>query len=117
MSLSDTLKIRWWLKEKHPKVNVYGEKLDRNGYSRSLFDTEDGKCYACGRITDTARHEIFDGADRQTSKAVGMWICVCPRCHREIHMDQEDMHKAGQALFEYHHSYEDFIALFGKNYL
>lgn len=117
MSLSDTLKIRYWLKEKHHTVSVYGDKLDKNGYSKSLFNSEDGKCYACGLETYTARHEIFDGANRRTSKAVGMWICVCPGCHSEIHRDQENMHKAGQALFEHYHSHEDFIALFGKNYL
>lgn len=115
--------LQQWLKEKRHKESPYGEKLDENGYADSLFDTRQGRCYLCGqRFEDTARHEIFYGtADRITSKAVGLWINVCPEHHTEIHQNVDGvcdrMHKAGQRVFEIVYPHEDFMTLFGKNYI
>lgn len=118
MSLSDTLMIKTWLKEKHPTKNVYGDKLDRNGYSKSLFECEDGICFICGAHTDTVRHELFRGtSDRRISKAVGLHITVCPKCHEIAHKSEDAWHKVGQRMFEHYHSHDDFMELFGRNYL
>lgn len=117
MSLSDILRINDWLKQKHPSRNLYGEKLDSNGYSSSLFNCEDGICFICGAHTDTARHELFRGNNRRISKAVGLYITVCPRCHEVAHRSEDEWHKAGQRMFEHYHSHEEFIAYFGENYV
>lgn len=110
--------LRQWLKERKHKRSPWGEQLDSNGYAASIFDTRAGLCYLCGAHCDTARHEIFYGtADRKTSKATGCWINLCPRCHEAVHQDSEKMHKAGQRVFEFVHSHDEFIELFGKNYL
>lgn len=112
-----TFALRQWLKTKHTR-SPWGEKLDSNGYSESLLPS-DG-CFLCGVGGDLARHEIYGGADRQTSKAVGMWGYFCPRCHGRAHAEKdvaELLHKEGQAVFEKVHSHEEFIALFGRNYL
>lgn len=110
--------LREWLKEKKHKTSPWGERLDDNGYAKSLFDTKSGECFVCGVHADTARHELIGGvADRPTSKAVGLWLNLCPHCHEFIHRDEEESHKTAQKMFEYHHSHEEFVALFGRNYL
>ena len=53
---------------------------DSNGYNEILFDTEQGKCFNCGREVETCRHEIWHGANRQLSKYYGLWINVCVSC-------------------------------------
>lgn len=113
-----TFELRQWLKESKHRRSPWGEKLDSNGYAESLFCTNEGECFVCGVHADCARHEIFGGtADRQTSKAVGLWLYLCPHCHALIHKDETDSHVMGQRLFEYAYSHEEFMTLFGKNYL
>lgn len=95
----------------------------RNGYGKSLFKTEDGECYICGYVGDTARHEIFNASNRQISKRLGTWIAVCPRCHNEIHADINGrflwLKEEAQSLFmdEYCVTADEFRKVFGRNYL
>lgn len=118
MSLSDTLKVKDWLKQKHPSRNMYGARLDHNGYSESLFKSEDDICFVCGGHTTTTRHELIRGiANRRISKAYGLWISVCPNCHVRAHKGEEEWQKTAQRMFEHYHTHEDFMALFGENYL
>lgn len=74
----------------------------------------------CSAGGDLVRHEVFGGADRQTSKAVGMWTRLCPSCHRKVHQHgiADKMLKAtAQMIFEQIHTHEEFIALFGENHI
>ena len=79
--------------------NEFGVKLDKNGYAPSLFVHESFRCYRCHRFGDTARHEIYGGSRRKASKALGLWVNVCPACHAAIHGSgelQAHYHKQGQ---------------------
>ena len=112
--------LQRWLKEKKHKRSPWGEKLDSNGYAKPLLDTQNGECYLSPYVGDTARHEIYGGADRQTSKATGMWVYLSPKFHELAHTNEktaEHLHQVGQQEFEKIHSHEEFITLFGKNYL
>lgn len=112
--------LQRWLKEKKHKRSPWGEKLDSNGYAKPLLDTQNGECYLSPYVGDTARHEIYGGADRQTSKATGMWVYLSPKFHELAHTNEktaELLHQVGQQEFEKIHSHEEFITLFGKNYL
>lgn len=96
--------------------------MGRNGYNDSLFrDNEDGRCIICGRIGDTARHEIFHGPNRQNSKRLGAWVSVCPDCHRRIHAgDNSDylwLKQDAQRLLEKEMGYFGYMAWLGRNYL
>lgn len=62
--------------------NMFGTRLDRNGYAPSILEGEDGVCWNCGRPGHTERHEVFGGALRLKSKALGLWAPLCPECHR-----------------------------------
>lgn len=105
-----------------PTRNEYGVKLDKNGYAPSLFVQEPFRCFSCGRFGETARHEIFGGFRRSASKALGLWVNVCPDCHNAIHASgklQYRYHREGQLLAEatYHWNHDDFRRRFYKNYL
>lgn len=99
--------------------------LDRNGYAPSVMDTAPGVCYRCGKdYVDTVRHEVFAGnALRSISKAQGVWINVCPSCHVAYHEngpETEYLHKDGEAAWlaaDWSRSINDFVAIFGRNYL
>lgn len=106
--------------------------MDRNGYNPSLFETEDGTCYLCGFVGDTARHEVLHGPNRENSKKHGLWICVCPRCHDDIHREDNGLFlwlkEAAQELWECAQSIgrpqdpkamirKEFMAIFGRNYI
>ena len=101
--------------------NEFGAKLDRNGYAPSVLD-HGGECFVCGRTLPLQRHEVFHGANRQKSKALGLWVNVCPACHERIHAGREGLdgllkHRAYEtALAVYGWRAEDFRARFGRSY-
>lgn len=114
------LDIKEWLKEWRHTHDIDGNPLDKNGYGKSLLNKQEGRCYVCGIGGDLARHEIFEGKNRKTSKAMGFWVNVCPNCHETCHKDHrvaKELKKACQIAFERKHTREEFMALIGRNYL
>ena len=94
--------------------------MDRNGYNKSLLDTEENICFLCKRHGDTARHEIFGASNRAFSKKLGLWINLCPSCHKSVHsnpLDHNPLKQKGQRAFEKEYGHERFMAVFGRNYL
>lgn len=91
---------------------------DSNGYNESLFDTEQGECFICTRATETCRHEVWHGANRQLSKYYGLWINVCDPCHKAIHREDNGeffyLKEDAQRLFEEHYPDKDFLEIFGR---
>lgn len=102
-------------------TNDYGVKLDHNGYAPSIFDLGE-ECFCCGRTLPLQRHEIFHGANRKRSKALGLWITVCYECHYAIHNGQAGLdgilkHRGFEAAKEHYGWTDDeFRYLFGKAY-
>lgn len=110
------------LSERSPEVtNIYGQKLDKNGYAPSILPSEG--CIVCGKGGDLARHEVFFGPYRRKSKEMGLWVTVCPECHRAIHeqeggIDQNLKEIAQERAMEYHGwTTDEFRKQFGKNWL
>lgn len=102
-------------------TNEFGVRLDANGYAPSIVQIfEDRVCFNCEASGDLARHEIFNGYNRQKSKAYGLWVNLCPRCHMQIH-DHPDrsLKVAGQirCMAEYGWTVEEFRERFGKSYV
>ena len=98
--------------------------MDRNGYNKSILDTEDGTCYLCQQTGQTVRHEIYMGTgERRLSKKYGLWINLCPACHMEVHAEPQGekavkLDKDGHAAFlAQGHSEEEFIRIFRKGYI
>lgn len=84
-------------------------------------------CFLCGCWeTDYNRlqvHHIFQGRGRrQISEKYGLKLTLCERCHEQVHHSKETadyLHRYGQkrAMLENNWTKEQFIAVFGKNYL
>ena len=95
--------------------------MDRNGYNKSILDTEAGTCYLCQQTGQTVRHEIYMGTgERRLSKKYGLWINLCPACHMEVHADLKgekavQLDKDGHAAFLAHVGCEDeFVRIFRR---
>lgn len=106
--------------------NEFGIQLDSNGYAPSILQYRtDCQCYRCGTTYDLARHEVYQGVGRrQSCKKYGLWVSLCYVCHAYIHnypQSEEarelDVYAEKQALQSYNWKTEDFIKIFGKNYI
>lgn len=88
------------------------------------------ECWLCGRngsADPLDKHHIFGGARRELSEKYGLVVHLCHHdCHifgaEAVHRNRETMqalHEYGQRLCMERHgmSREEFIYLFGKNYL
>lgn len=79
------------------------------------------------------KHHVFGGPNRKHSEKYGLWvkICMC-RCHRtgeyggplSIHNNPNKeggkdlmLKRLAQRTFEEKYSHEEFMRIFGKNYL
>ena len=95
-------------------------RTDRNGYAKSIMGGEDGTCWLCGYVGDTARHEIYGGANRKVSKANGFWVPLCPRCHDIAHriedVDVKVFKVPCQKIYLRTHTREEFYKLIGRFY-
>ena len=82
-----------------------------------------GLCEFCGRWGELERHHLIGGtANRKNSERYGLTIMLCIKCHTDAHEDPatyKTLHKYGQRKFmtEQNAKVEDFIRVFGKNYL
>jgi hypothetical protein len=77
-------------------------------------------CAICGRPRENL-HEVFFGtANRQKSKDYGMVMPLCYRCHEMVHRDPAVRlmtQQFAQKKFEETHSRQEFMVIFGRNYL
>ena len=104
--------------------NEYGVTLDSNKYAPSIMQTcfSEGWCKICGKGGDLARHEVFPASLRTKSKMYGLWVLLCPSCHREIHASKSEANKMKQraqiqAMNYYGWTIEDWRERFGKSYI
>ena len=99
-------------------------KIEKNRYSILTTDLE--HCIICGK-SPINLHEIFYGSNRLTSIKYGLVIPLCTCNHHKsnvegIHKDKElDLiwKVKGQQAFmkHYNKTIEEFIEVFGRNYL
>lgn len=84
------------------------------------------ECYRTRRTTDIHEHHIFYGtSNRKNSEKYGLKVYLTGEYHnlsnKGVHFDKAfdtELKQVGQRAFESTHgSREDFIRIFGKNYL
>jgi len=105
--------------------NDYGVVLDRNGYAPSVLQGDLDRCYLCGGSAEKLdRHEVYPAANRQKSKALGLWVMLCHNSchlygvHQYAGLSYKLKEKAQRVAMEhYGWTTEDFIKHFGRNYL
>ena len=106
--------------------------MDRNGYNPSIMQKDLTRCYLCGGSDQPLnRHEIFHadmkGKEREKSKRLGLWVMLChERCHQfgkySVHRNRDTdllLKRSGQERAQDYYGWttEEFISVFGRNYL
>jgi hypothetical protein len=85
---------------------------------------DEKRCYICGQAHWIEDHHIFFGtANRKLSEKYGLKVYLCQEHHRGntgVHNNREldlKLKRIAQTAFEKNHSREEFISVFGRNYL
>lgn len=115
-NVKETSKSGWKnvMKKKSSKL----AKLEQNRFS--IITKKLDTCYICEQNKKEDWHEVIEGKNRQVSMKYGLVIPICRKCHEIVTNDktlQEKLHKVGQKAFEKHYKSENFLQVFGKNYL
>ncbi len=112
----------------YPKIPA---KKKRKRHKKSIIRQQAGTCYLCVKLHGDYRthrvlheHHIFGGPNRSASEAEGLKVSLCPEHHETgpeaVHRNIQIMRmvqQAGQAEYEKTHSREEFMRLFGRNYI
>ena len=86
----------------------------------------EGNCDLCGKYGNLERHHVFGGANRKLSEQCGLVVNLCHECHNEppdgVHFNAKKMcalrrWAQKQAMEHYGWTVDDFIKIFGRNYL
>lgn len=88
------------------------------------------QCFLCGSTqlhgwNHLELHHVFGGPNRKWSSKYGLMVWLCGEtCHRNgpnaVHKNRESdlkVKRAAQNKFEETHSREEFMKIFGKNYI
>ena len=106
-----------------PKETI---RKKRKKHHKSIIDRDiKGQCFICQKRGYTERHHIYGSANRKYSEQYGLTVYHCPECHTSskiaAHRNKEirsTLQRIGQRTFEKKcGSREEFVKLFGKNYL
>ena len=93
--------------------------LEKNRFS--IFTDNLNICMFCG-MKATDLNEIFRGRNRQNSMKYGAVIPLCRRCHCKItdnyNLEMKWKIKGQEKVMNYYNmNIEEFINIFGRNYL
>lgn len=84
------------------------------------------RCIVCGSYSNIQIHHIFGAANRNNSTKYGLVVPLCVYHHtgsskavhgRDGHELNLELKKLGQKAFEWNYTREEFLKIFGKNYL
>lgn len=103
----------------------------RKKHKASILQEKGSPCYLCMKMRPhyewqkaVHEHHIFGGSNRDKSEAEGLKVYLCLDHHingkEAVHNNAElmrELRQDGQKAFEQNHTREEFMELFGKNYL
>ena len=78
------------------------------------------RCFICGRYCRTEVHHMTPGVRRKAADKYGLTVYLCRSCHRDLHdkgVGDLELRQDAQRYFESSHSHEEWMEIFGKNYL
>lgn len=92
---------------------------------KSIVENTTEECYVCGAVRPLERHHIYGGnPGRKLSERYGLTIHLCCFHHRDskegVHFNKalrEQLQEEGQRAFEKIHTREEFLEVFGRNYI
>ena len=78
-------------------------------------------CIECGGKGSQTHHCIF-GPNRKNSEKYGLKVRLCYMCHHRLHNEAGNglalkYQQLAQMCFEETHSHEEYMKIFGKNYI
>lgn len=93
--------------------------------AKSIMTEQMQRCYFCGSNQFIEVHHVFFGRNRKNSDDYGLVVPLCLNHHRgqdgvhskNGHALDEWLKQRGQIAFETVYPDEDFLKVFGKNYL
>lgn len=77
------------------------------------------RCYICGRTPQNIHH-CLHGIHRKNADKYGLTVHLCQRCHSLLHdtgLYDLELEQIAQVAFEVEHGHDEFIKIFGKNWL
>ena len=84
-------------------------------------DLSQERCYLCGRMGQLDLHHIMHGtANRRWATRLGLTCWLCRPCHTKAHCEilvNKRLQRDAQKAFEQTHSRDEWMKIFGKNYL
>lgn len=81
------------------------------------------RCWVCGRVTGLERHHVLGGPNRKWSEKYDLTVWLCREHHAGttgVHNDRDlslQLRQAAQVAFERDHTREEWMRIFGRNYL
>lgn len=99
---------------------------EQKGEKMKSIIQDEKKCFVTGSERGLHKHHIFGGYNRDNSERYGLWIWlrwdrhIADSPHRTPHNDiKVDLlfKKTAQRKFEEVYGHEEFMRIFGKNYL
>lgn len=87
--------------------------------------SDERRCYLCGSTVGLEEHHILFGTShRKVSERLGLKVWLCYRCHRDnkygVHGNRakdRQLKELAQSVFEKNHTRDEWLKLFGRNYL
>ena len=82
---------------------------------------EKDRCYICGKYGEMQTHHLLHGtANRKQADKYGLTVHLCHRCHMRLHDEgvfDRNLQRIAQKAFEAKYSHEEWMRIFGKNYI
>lgn len=90
--------------------------------SDSIIQQGEKQCFVSGsRINLDLHHCMHGGANRKLADKYGLWVWLRHDIHMRLHNSDKQLdkmlEKAAQEAFEEKYSHEEWMAVFGKNFL
>ena len=96
------------------------KEMDRVRKVKILGDTPD-RCYICASRGPLETHHCMHGtANRKQADKYGLTVHLCHRCHSRLHDEgvfDRNLQRIAQKAFETKYSHEEWMRIFGKNYI
>lgn len=90
---------------------------------KSIIQADTDYCFFCGRYGTEIHHIFFGTSNRKMSDRYGLVVGLCYEHHRGnrgVHFNREldlELKKVAQRVFNRTYPEQDFLAIFGRNYL
>ena len=104
------------------RATLESQQASKMKYPESIITNDMERCFICGAY-GVEIHHCMNKADRKNSTKYGLVVPLCRECHtgvNGVHMNRERndaLKRIAQSRFEQKHSHDEWMEVFGRNYL